>query len=103
MTYPQFDLYSDDMDWVSFRAKLIGLSGNTPLGRVIQIRSETDPEILKTYSKDMRKIRDDWLSRQAKAGRESINTDGDNVVAVGAHAVQQALHQLFGGSKGGQR
>lgn len=100
MTYPQYNLYDNDMDWVEFRAKLIGLSGDTPLGRIIQIRSETDPEILKSYTSEMKRIRDEWLNKQAKEKRESITTNNGNIVAIGAKSVQTALRQLFGNDNG---
>lgn len=63
-------LYSNDfksMKWVEFQALLSGLGPDTPLGRIIQIRSEDDPEILKYFSKDQKRIRSEWLQRTAQS------------------------------------
>ena len=63
-------LYSNDfksMKWVEFQARLSGLGPDTPLGRIIQIRSEDDPEILKYFSKDQNRIRSEWLQRTAQS------------------------------------
>lgn len=63
-------LYSNDfksMKWVEFQALLSGLGPDTPLGRIIQIRSEDDPEILKYFSKDQNRIRSEWLQRTAQS------------------------------------
>lgn len=44
-------------DW----AKLVsGLMNDTPLGKVIEIRSEDDAEIIKNMNDDQLKIRRDW-------------------------------------------
>ena len=46
-------------DW----AKLVsGLMDDTPLGRIVQIRSEKDKEILKNYTPEQRRIRAEWAS-----------------------------------------
>lgn len=63
-------LYSNDfksMKWVEFQALLSGLGPDTPLGRIVQIRSEDDPEILKYFSKDQNRIRSEWLQRTAQS------------------------------------
>ena len=44
-------------DW----AKLVsGLMNDTPLGKVIEIRSEDDAEIIKNMTDEQHKIRNDW-------------------------------------------
>lgn len=46
-------------DW----SKLVsGLMNDTPLGKVIEIRMEDDPEILKNMNVDQRRIRSEWQS-----------------------------------------
>lgn len=52
--------------WDEFRALLAGLSPDTPLGRIVAIRAEDDAEIIKKFSKDQRKIYDDWRKRNAE-------------------------------------
>ena len=39
----------------------------TPLGRVVSIRSENDKEVLKNFTKEQHRIRNEWRSRMTKA------------------------------------
>ena len=55
------------MPWDEFRDLLAGLGPDTPLGRIVQIRTETDEKVLKTYSPEMRKINMEWQKKRAKA------------------------------------
>ena len=62
-------MYSEDfkkMKWDEFCSLLSGLSADSPLGRIVQIRSENDPNMLKHFTKHQRKIRSDWRNRTAK-------------------------------------
>lgn len=43
-----------------------GLSGETPLGRLISIRAERDPEQIKKFTPEQRKIRNAYLVKQAQ-------------------------------------
>ena len=54
------------MKWDEFCSLLRGLSADTPLGRIVQIRAENDPNILKNFTHHQRKIRSEWRNRQAK-------------------------------------
>lgn len=54
------------MPWEEFKQMLAGIGPDTPLGRIIAIRSETDKNVLKHFTKDQRRIRSEWLSRRAK-------------------------------------
>ena len=51
-----------EMCWSEF---LTLLSGQTPLGNVVRIRSETDMEVLKAFTPEQNRIRSDWQRRQA--------------------------------------
>lgn len=55
-----------DMKWREFAAYMAGLDGRTPLGRMISIRAENDPDILKQFTPEQRRIRDKWRSRKAR-------------------------------------
>ena len=59
-------LSRDEMDWWEFQSKLQLLNETTPLGQVVCIRSESDPEILKNFTKDQKRIRNDYLKKNAK-------------------------------------
>lgn len=54
------------MKWHEFSALISGLNSNTPLGRVVCIRAEEDKDVLKTFTKEMRSIRNKWRTKQAK-------------------------------------
>lgn len=55
------------MAWEEFRQLLSGLGPDTPLGRIVAIRSETDKETLKHFTKEQRRIRNEWTQRRAKS------------------------------------
>lgn len=54
------------MSWDEFKALLSGIGPDTPLGRIVTIRAETDKEIIKNFTKDQHKIWSEWRSRQAE-------------------------------------
>ena len=58
------------MKWKEFKALLAGLSGETPLGRIVQIRSEDDPKRLEVFSEGQHRIRNEWRLRLAKEKTE---------------------------------
>lgn len=39
---------------------------DTPLGQIVGIRAENDPEIIKCFNAEQRRIRDEWNSRRAE-------------------------------------
>jgi len=43
-----------------------GLDGKTPLGRIVSIRSENDPELLKQFTPEQRRIRAEWRLKKTK-------------------------------------
>ena len=62
------------MQWGEFSSLLSGINGETALGNVVRIRSEKDPKKIKEFTKEERKIRNDWLSRRTK----NVNKNDDN-------------------------
>lgn len=56
----------ETVTWDEFKALIAGLSPETALGRVVAIRSETDKDIIKHYTKDQRRIYDGWRNREMK-------------------------------------
>ena len=70
------------ISWSEVRMLISGLLGDTPLGRVIQIRSENDSDRLKSFTPEMRKIRNDWRNRLAKdklKDEDALNRTFDNM------------------------
>lgn len=56
----------ETVTWDEFRSLLAGISPDTALGRVVAIRSETDKQVIKHFTKDQRRIYDDWRKRKAE-------------------------------------
>lgn len=50
----------EDMSWDEFVTLLCGLNGDTPLGHIVSIRSEKDPERIKKFTAAEKKIRNEW-------------------------------------------
>ena len=78
------------MRWDEFAALLSGIGPETALGRVVAIRSETDPDILKHYTLEQRRIRDSWMARnKATISKEEMTDALENI--------KRALIQMAGG------
>jgi len=61
MSYPEFAYF------------IIGLSHETPLGRIIAVRAENDPKVIKEFTPQQRKIRNDYRTKMAKKkSKESV-------------------------------
>lgn len=56
-----------NMPWTEFCQLLSGIMPDTPLGKIVSIRTEDDKEILKHFTPDQKRIRTEWMSKQAKA------------------------------------
>lgn len=80
------------MSWGEFCTLLSGLMPETPLGQIISIRSETDKDILQTFTPAQNKIRNEWKSRQA---RQLTSNPGDAAKMV--RQFQEACKQAFKG------
>lgn len=55
-----------DMTWGEFCTLLTGIMPETPLGQIVNIRSENDREKLKLFTPEQKRIRSEWRNRQAK-------------------------------------
>ena len=58
--------YEPDMQWGEFCTLLTGLTIDTPLGHVVDVRSTTDKERIKNMSASDKRIRAEWQARQSK-------------------------------------
>lgn len=70
------------ISWSEVRMLISGLLPDTPLGKVIQIRSENNKETLKHFTPDMHKIRNDWRNRMARdklKDEDALNRTFDNM------------------------
>lgn len=55
------------MSWSEFCTLLAGIMPKTPLGEVVSIRSEDDKDILKHFTPEQHRIRNEWRSRQVES------------------------------------
>ena len=53
----------EDMSWNEFCALLSGIMPKTPLGQIVSIRAEEDKDILKNFTDDQHRIRNEWRNR----------------------------------------
>lgn len=60
-------LRSISLEWDEFLNLLSGLLPETPLGKVVAIRTEKNPEILKNFTPEQKKIRNEWLRKSVTA------------------------------------
>lgn len=78
------------MRWEEFRDLLAGLSADTALGRVVAIRAEDDPEVLKRFTPQQRAMRAAWHNRMA---HQRSAEDTAQFIAT----LQQAFARMAGG------
>lgn len=53
------------MSWREFSYLINGLSGDSPLGHIVSIRAENDPEVLKSFTADQKSIRNEYRRKMA--------------------------------------
>lgn len=53
-----------DMPWTEFCTLVAGLMPDTPLGQIVGIRAERDPEAIRNFSSDQSSIYNTWQKKQ---------------------------------------
>ncbi|WP_375103769.1 Gp15 family bacteriophage protein [Paenibacillus sp. RS8] len=81
-----------DMHWSEFCTLVAGLMPDTPLGSIVTIRSEKDPKVRRGFSKEQRRIYNEWRKRKA----EEKLADPD-MLDQSAKGLEAMLTQMFGG------
>ncbi|MEY8001207.1 Gp15 family bacteriophage protein [Clostridium sp. Mt-5] len=64
-----------DMSWAEFCTLLAGIMPKTPLGQVISIRSEENKDILKNFTPDQHRIRNEWRNKMFEKQFEGMTDD----------------------------
>ncbi len=82
----------DTMEYAEFCNLVSGLMPDTPLGNIIQIRSEDDEEILKNFNQEQKNIRWEYRNKIAKKVNEE---DFKNVIAE----MQKAFKEMAGDNR----
>lgn len=64
------------MKWDEFKDLLIGIGPETPLGRIVAIRAEDDKEMLKQFTPEQHRVRNNWRKRRAEQmSEEQMNAE----------------------------
>lgn len=82
---------ASDMPWSEFINLVTGLLPETPLGAIIKIRSEDDPDMLKRFNAEQLAIRSQWRERQA---RQHLNNP--EVLQESMDRLSLMLKSMFG-------
>lgn len=81
-----------DMSWDEFCTLLAGIMPETPLGQIVQIRSENDRDKLKNFSPEQKRIRSEWRTRGLKQAAQW----SDEEAAKKVQEFQKLIQQAFG-------
>jgi hypothetical protein len=82
----------DNMSWQEFCSLLNGIMPKTPLGSIVAIRSEEDKDILKNFTKEQHKIRNDWRNRNNPI-KDMTNEEKEEKIKE----AQNLIKEMFGG------
>lgn len=63
------------MPWDEFCSYLAGIMPDTPLGNMVQIRSEDDKKVIKNFTPAQKRIRSEWRNRIAKNMDQKVADD----------------------------
>ncbi|SHK39762.1 hypothetical protein SAMN02745163_03754 [Clostridium cavendishii DSM 21758] len=79
------------MSWSEFCTLLSGIMAKTPLGQIVSIRSEENEDMLKNFTQEQHKIRNDWRNRN-----NTICDMTDEEKAEEVRKVQEIFAKAFG-------
>lgn len=79
------------MTWSEFCVLLGGIMPKTPLGQIVSIRSEEDKDMLKNFTPEQHKIRNDWREKNSPIQHM---TEEEQRQAV--RGIQEAFAKAFG-------
>ena len=82
-----------DMTWDEFSSFLAGLLPDTPLGYIVQIRSENDREKLKYFTPEQKRIRAEWRAKQAKKQASMSHEEARKAI----EQLEKMMAVMFGG------
>lgn len=82
------------MTWDEFSTLLAGILPETPLGYIVQIRSENDREKLKNFTPEQKRIRAAWRTRHMK--KVQMNPEE---AAKAVAQFEKMMAAMFGGGE----
>lgn len=80
------------MSWGEFCTLLAGLMHDTPLGQVVAIRSENDKDMLKHFTPEQHRIRNEWRSRHIKKFTTMSKKEAEKQIKI----FQEMMKKAFG-------
>jgi hypothetical protein len=83
----------NDMTFSEFSSLLSGIMPETPLGQIVSIRAEEDKDMLKNFTKEQHKIRNEWRSTN-----NPVMELTEEEKAEKAKEFQQIMAKAFGGA-----
>lgn len=81
----------EDMTWNEFSTLLKGIMPETPLGQIVSIRSEEDGDMLKHFTPDQHRIRNEWRARS-----NPLNNMSESDKEEGMKKIQEIFEKAFG-------
>ena len=82
----------EDLSYPEYRRLFNGLMEDTPLGRIISIRSEKDPETIKRFGPNEKKVRKEWNEFRTKNKLNSMSIEEQKKQVL---AFQNMMKQAF--------
>lgn len=79
------------MTWSEFCSLLKGIMPKTPLGQIVSIRAEEDKDMLKCFTKEQHKIRNNWRNRN-----NPVNDMSDEEKQLKVQEIQEIFAKAFG-------
>ncbi len=89
----------EDISYGEYKRLFSGLTGDTPLVRIISIRTEKDIKKIKQFTKEEKKVYDEWKRIQNK---KKIASMSEKEYKEKLRLFQESMKSAFykGGSKG---
>lgn len=84
----------EELSWSDWSKLVGGLMDDTPLGRVVAIRSETDREVIKKMPEWAKSIRSEWATHRA---RKAAASEDPAKLRSQMDALERMLEKMFGG------
>lgn len=85
-------LKQEDIPVSEFKTLLSGIMPETPLGQIVQIRSEKDPKVLKHFNKEQKRIRSEWRRKSAK---KQISTMSKEEKRHAVDSINEMFRNMF--------
>lgn len=89
----------EDLRYSDWAQMVSGLMDDTPLGQVVRIRMENNPDVTKNFTPAQRQIKNDWAQFLAnKARKDPVYAETQERKM---EELERAIAALFGGVKHG--